>query len=136
MQHVGITTELDDEVGFGLACQLGIPRFIVILAEVGRSGLFAQKVGDANKPLIRSPHAKPRLVDHLRASLHGGPRGGLGGLRIGVVDDDNVQALSAEMLKIVSLVLHATVGESLQQRIARIARDAVVRLFQRETLHP
>ena len=86
--------------------------------------------------MTRSPYAKLCLVDHRCASLHRGPHGGLGGLRIGVVDDDNVQALNTEMRKIASLVLYATVGESLQQRIARIALDAVVRLFQRETLHP
>jgi hypothetical protein len=63
-------------------------------------------------------------------------RGSLGGLKTGVINHNNVHALSTEMLKMVSFVLHATVGESLQQRLARIVLDAVVRLFQRETFHP
>jgi hypothetical protein len=40
------------------------------------------------------------------------------------------------LVEIGPFMLHAPVGQDLQQGIAAIALDAVVRLFQGEALHP
>jgi len=112
--ELGIKAQLQHSTCAGLARQLGVDDFVVVVAQPAGTGGLQQEVGSPPP----TPVIERRLEDDVSTLVHGG-ESVLGRRRmLGQFDDR--KALAFEMLEILRLVLDALLAQDLKGRVVEI----------------